>query len=520
MANSGPVFSLPGYLSVAPSLPAVDRSSWTVPAPSAKVLGVRRVNQTLNNVQGADGMQGTPGSGSNGCRGFRQSVPTRREALRAGALSLPGLALPGLFAATASGNLSALAGFGRAKACILIFQWGGPSHLETWDPKPDAPAAIRGEFKPIATRTPGLFIGEHFPLLAQQTHRLAIVRSMNHDDPAHLSTAHRVVTGHIAPTPNSDAAGPSPNDWPHLGALVARVHPRNGVMPDAVTMPWTVAHPAAPGGRAPGQHGGWLGKTFDPFRIEGDPNAPGFRVSGLGLPEGCSQERMNARRALVGSMEHAKTSSGPASWDVLQGRAMDALSSAEARGAFRIDREDPGLRDRYGRHIHGQCLLLARRLVESGVRLVTVNWHDDGDSFWDTHGDNFNRLKNHLMPPADRGFAALLDDLASRGMLDETLIVWVGEFGRAPKITAANAGREHWPRCYSAALAGGGIRGGIVHGASDHWGAYPSRDPVGPDDLGATILHALGVDPATEIRDPLGRPMRINAGTALTPLFS
>ncbi len=456
-----------------------------------------------------------------GCDGFRNATPTRREALRAGAIGLAGLSLPTLFAAESRSNvINPASGFGRAKSCILIFQWGGPSHLETWDPKPDAPSQIRGEFHPIATKTPGLFIGEHFPLLAMQTHRLAVVRSMNHDDPAHLSTAHRVVTGHIAPTPNSDAAGPSPRDWPHLGSIVAKVRPRKGAIPTAITMPWTVAHPAAPGGRAPGQHGGWLGKTYDPFRVEGDPNSPNFSVPGLGLLPDQTLERTIQRRTLLGGIESASLAPNVPSWTNLQGRALDAILSAEAAGAFRIDREDPKLRDRYGRHIHGQCLLLARRLVESGVRLITVNWHDDGQNFWDTHGDNFNRLKNHLMPPADRGFAALLDDLASRGLLDETLIVWVGEFGRAPKITAANAGREHWPRCYSAALAGGGIRGGQVYGASDRWGAYPALNPTSPDDIGATILHALGIDPATEIPDPVGRPMRINAGSALTGLFS
>jgi hypothetical protein len=211
---------------------------------------------------------------------------------------------------------------------------------------------------------------------------------------------------------------------------------------------------------------------------------------------------------------------GPGAWDGFQGRALDALVSAEARGAFQIDREDPKIRDRYGRNIHGQCLLLARRLVEAGVGLVTVNWHDDGRNFWDTHGDNFNRLKNDLMPPADRGFASLLDDLDARGLLDETLIVWAGEFGRAPRITAANAGREHWPRCYSVALAGGGINGGQIYGASDRWAAYPSRDPVSPEDLGATILHALGINPATEVRDPVGRPLQINTGSPLTTLFA
>jgi hypothetical protein len=440
-------------------------------------------------------------------------------------LALTGLGLPALFrgrAAAAVGGSAPAAGFGRARSCILIFQWGGPSQLDTWDPKPEAPAEIRGEFATIATSVPGVFISEHFPRLATRVHRLAIVRSMSHDDFAHLSTAHRILTGHLAPRPHSDADGPSPGDWPHLGALVARCRPTPGALPSAVTMPWTVAHPAAPGGKAPGQHGGWLGKGFDPFRVEGDPGAVGFQVEGLGPPEGLDSGRMCDRRALLAAMGNGRdlAGTGPRAWDGFQARALDALASAEARGAFQVEREDPRVRDRYGRHIHGQCLLLARRLVEAGVGLVTVNWHNDGQNFWDTHGDNFRQLRDRLMPPADQGFAALLDDLEARGLLDETLVVWAGEFGRHPRISKGNAGREHWPRCYSAALAGGGVAGGQVHGASDRWAAYPSRDPVSPDDLGATILHALGIDPTRELRDPIGRPLRINGGSPVAALFA
>jgi hypothetical protein len=442
-------------------------------------------------------------------------------------LALTGLGLPGLFrgrATAATSTTTTAPGFGRARACILIFQWGGPSQLDTWDPKPEAPEEIRGEFATIATSLPGLRISEHFPRLAAQAHRLAIVRSMSHDDFAHLSTAHRLVTGHLAPVPYSDAVGPSPGDWPHLGALVTRCRPAPGgqVLPTAVNLPWTVAHPAAPGGKAPGQHGGWLGKGFDPFRVEGDPNRPDFQVAGLSPPEGITASRLSGRRGLLAALgrECNLPGVGPNAWDTFQVRALDTLEAAEARGAFQIEREDPRIRDRYGRHIHGQCLLLARRLVEAGVGLVTVNWHNDGANFWDTHGDNFRQLKDRLMPPADQGFAALLDDLTARGLLEETLVVWAGEFGRHPRITKGNAGREHWPRCYSVVLAGGGIHPGCVFGASDRWAAYPARDPVSPDDLGATMLHALGIDPATEIRDALGRPRQINAGTPLGALFS
>jgi hypothetical protein len=461
--------------------------------------------------------------GPTGCAGMAEAIRTRREALRAGGLALGGLALDGLFRLREARGASPAKAPGRAKACILIFQWGGPSQLDTWDPKPDAPADVRGPFRAIETSVPGVRIGEHFPMLAARAHRLAIIRSMGHDDLAHLSSVHRLQTGHLAPRPKSDADGPSPADWPHLGSVVGKVRPRGGVLPPAVILPWTVAHPAAPGGKAPGQHAGWLGKAHDPFLVEGDPNAPGFVVGGLGLPEGVSMDRLRHRRRMLGEIGESPGSPtsgrGAGGWDGFQARALDALGSAEARGAFDLEREDPRLRDRYGRHIHGQCLLMARRLVEAGVALVTVNWHDDGQNYWDTHGNNFERLKNDLMPPADRGFAALLDDLESRGMLDETLVVWVGEFGRAPRINRAAAGREHWARCYSGVLAGGGTRGGIVHGASDRWAAYPALDPVSPEDLGATILQAMGIDPAGEILDPLGRPLRLSEGDPLTSLF-
>jgi hypothetical protein len=458
---------------------------------------------------------------ANACLDFRRSRISRREMLRAGAIGLAGLGLPALLRAREVTQVSGEQGFGAAKSCILIFLWGGPSQLDTWDPKPDAPEDVRGPFRAISTTVPGISISEHFPLLAQQSHRLSIVRAMSHDDGAHLSTAHRVLTGHLAPTPFSDAAGPSPRDWPHLGAIVSKLRPTAGAIPSAVNMPWTVMHPAAPGGRAPGQDAGWLGKAFDPFQVDGDPNAAGFEVQGLGLPQGVSANRLADRRTLRERLAVLAWNAErlPQAWDRHQQRALDALVSSEARGAFQIDREDPKLRDRYGRHIHGQCLLLARRLIEAGVGLVTVNWHNDGNFFWDTHGNNFNQLKHRLMPPADQGFSALLEDLDARGMLDETLVVWVGEFGRTPRINRANSGREHWPHCYSAVLAGAGVRRGSVHGASDRWAAYPASDPVSPEDLGATILHALGIDPATHVKDAVDRPLRINDGRPLVRLF-
>lgn len=444
---------------------------------------------------------------------------SRRDLLHASSLSLLGLALGGSGAAARP----AADGFGRAKACIFLFMWGGPSQLETWDPKPEAPVDMRGEFQPIATTVPGLRISEHFPKLARQAHRYAVVRSLTHTDPAHLSSVHHLLTGRHAPRFPSDADPPSRKDWPALGAMLARQRSGQGLLPPFVTLPWIVSHPAAPGGVAPGQNGGWMGHGFDPFVVTGDPNAPGFGIPGLKLPAGLSPDELALRRGLLGQLgrEAEALRRGADAFDLapMQAKALDLLSSKEVRDAFDLSREPERVRELYGRNIHGQCVLLARRLVEAGVSFVAVNWHQDGRNFWDTHGDNFNRLKRDLMPPADRAFAALLDDLAARGRLEDTLIVWVGEFGRNPQITKGNAGREHWPQCYSGVLAGGGVRGGQIYGRSDRKASLPAEDPVSPADLTATIYHALGVDPAQMVRDRDDRPIRLTEGEPLLRLF-
>ena len=335
--------------------------------------------------------------------------------------------------------------------------------------------------------------------LAQQVHRLSIVRSMSHDDPAHLSTAHRVLTGHLAPTPYSDAAGPSPRDWPHLGAIVSQLRPTAGR--DSKRGQHALdGH--APGcarrqGPGPGRRLAGQGVRSVPWSTA-TRMRPGSRCRDSVCPRGSPPGVWPTAERCSNDCDDIARSGwnrGRSRGTATSRRRSTLWSPPKRAAAFQIEREDPKLRDRYGRHIHGQCLLLARRLIEAGVGLVTVNWHNDGQNFWDTHGDNFNQLKNRLMPPADQGFSALLEDLAARGLLDETLVVWVGEFGRTPRINRANSGREHWPHCYSAVLAGAGVRGGSVHGASDRWAAYPASDPVSPDDLGATILHALGIDP-------------------------
>lgn len=461
------------------------------------------------------------------CPEFRllESRLRRREMLQIGGLGAMGLGLADLLAARslASGESSAqansalrdLPGFGRAKSCIVMFMWGGPSHIDTWDLKPEAPAEVRGEFQPIKTNVEGISISEHFPQLARRADKLGIVRSVTHDDPAHLSSVHHLMTGRHAPQVKSDAVPPSRRDSPHVGSVLKKLRPATEPVPQFVTMPWTVMHPAAPGGTAPGQHAGWLGQSYDPFLVSGDPNAADFEVSGIRLIDGVSPVRIDARRSLLNQLNSGENNP----FGGMQGRAFEMLTSSQVRSAFDIAREPAEVRERYGRNIHGQCLLLARRLIEAGTSLVCVNWHQDGKNFWDTHGDNFNRLKNELMPPTDQGFSALLDDLSDRGMLDETLLVWVGEFGRRPQITRGNAGREHWPWCGSAVYAGGGIEGGQVFGRSDSQGSRPAENPVSPADLTATIYHALGIPADLMLPDRENRPQRVTEGSPIGNLF-
>jgi hypothetical protein len=439
--------------------------------------------------------------------------------LRAGGVSVFGLGLADLLAAGAVGSSGGgPLSFGRAKACIVLFMWGGPSQIDTWDPKPNAPAEVRGEFQPIATCVPGIHIGEHFPRLAQQADKYAIIRSMTHDDPAHLSSVHHVLTGRHAPKVKSDADPPSRRDAPHVGSVLAYLRPTTQALPPFVTMPWIVSHPAAPGGNAPGQNAGWLGQAYDPFVVTADPNSATFRVPGLGRSPEVSLLRLEGRTHLLAQLDDLKAGAG--SYSSFQQRALALVSSATTRQAFALEREPAAVRERYGRNIHGQCLLLARRLIEAGVRLVEVNWHQDHRTFWDTHGDNFRRLKRDLMPPADQGFSALLDDLAQRGLLNETLVIWVGEFGRKPLITRNNAGREHHPWCYSAVFAGGGIRGGQVYGKSDRIAARPAENPVSPADLTATVYHALGIAPEMHLEDREGRMIRLTEGSPVLSLFA
>lgn len=414
-----------------------------------------------------------------------------------------------------------------AKACIFLFMWGGPSQLDTFDLKPNAPAEVRGPFKPISTCVPGMQICEHFSRLAHHTDKIALIRSLTHDDPAHLSSGHATVTGQLAPVLKSDATPPSEKDSPHIGALVSKLRPNTIGLPSFVTLPWKAFHPAAPGGEAPGQHGGWLGARHDGLLLTGDPNAPDWKPGALSLLADMPLERMQSRYDLLRTLGSQRRSLHRANsaddafvqFQDHQSRAFESITSPLVRNAFDLSREPDKVRDNYGRNIHGQSVLMARRLVEHGVPLVTVNWHNDGQNFWDTHGNNFNRLKNDLIPPADMALSALLEDLQQRGMLEETIVVWVGEFGRKPQINAANSGREHWPFCYSGLMAGGGIRGGIIYGESDATASYPIANPVSPQDFATTIVHALGIATDTKLPDREGRPHHATSGKVIESLF-
>jgi len=450
---------------------------------------------------------------------------TRREFLQVGYSGLLGIGLAGAMRRAEASPTAGATG-GRGKSMILVFLTGGPSHLDTFDLKPNAPAEVRGEFQPIATSVPGIQISEHLPGLAKRMERLAIVRSMTHRNNGHLPATHWLLTGHAIPGIPEDLGVDkirSRNDWPNYAAGLDYFRPRADGMPTGVNLPTYLQEPPL---LWPGQYAGCLGPKHDPWQISDDPNRPGFRVQNLSLPAGFTVERLRTRRTLLERVNQqqdrlSRLGETQALGDQ-QKSAFTLLTSGGFAGAFEMHREPDAVRDSYGRHLFGQSLLLARRLVEAGVPIVQVNMGHV--QTWDTHGDNWNALKNRLLPPLDRGVSALLDDLHDRGLLEETLVVIVGEFGRTPKISTlagqAKPGRDHWAEVFSAALAGAGVRGGQVIGASDPLGGSPAGQGFTPDDLGATVYHALGLDPASQFVDSEGRPQRLNNGQVIEALFS
>jgi hypothetical protein len=435
------------------------------------------------------------------------------------------LSLPALLRAEAADPAAR-----TGRSCVIFLLQGGPSQLDIWDMKPVAPAEVRGPFRPIATRVPGMHIAEHLPRLAQQAHRFSIVRSMTHQKVFHTTAGILTLTGH-PPFQDQSNVTLSENDFPHLGAVVAYKRPGPRNVPTAVSLPNTVGEGLV--NVFPGQNGGFLGARYAPFMLAGDPHEENFRVDGLSPAAAVNTGRLDALQALLGTVNRerpwlaADPTAGQAA--AYTQRALDLLTSEATRRAFDLKRESAPLRERYGRHKYGQSLVLARRLIEAGVRLVTVYWGGRINNplpFWDTHDDLADRLRNELLPPFDQCFSAFLEDLDARGLLETTLVVCLGEFGRTPRIGqftgngASATGRDHWPYCYSIVVAGGGAPGGRVLGRSDRFAAYPANDPYSPQDLAATILHNLGVNPHEQVRDGLGRMVPLSEGAVRSAIFS
>lgn len=445
---------------------------------------------------------------------------SRRRWLQIGGLGAFGLSLPGLLRADGRRPRSPI------RSCVLFLLHGGPSQLDIWDMKPDAPAEVRGEFKPIATSVPGIRITEHLPLVGRQAHRLTIVRSMTHAQVNHNAATYLVTTG--SPPPREQIAlTPTENDFPHLGAQVALGRPAAGAVPTAVSLPDPVGDGPYP---CPGQNGGFLGASYAPLGVYGDPNDGEFTVPGLA--EVADGRRAANREALLASLDRGlgrlADDRHVADLGKYQKQAFNLLASPETRRAFDLRAEPERIRERYGRNKYAQSLLLARRLVEGGVRLVTVYWGgrvNNPSPHWDTHFNNNRRLKDELLPPFDRCFSAFLDDLADRGMLESTLVICMGEFGRTPRFGQFTGngvdatGRDHWAQCYSIVLAGGPQPGGRAIGKSDKFAAYPDDDPVTPQDLAASLLRALGVDPAREVQDNFLRTVPLSEGRVKPALF-
>jgi hypothetical protein len=441
----------------------------------------------------------------------------RRTFLRAGVLAPFGLSLGQASWLRSTAQAAPVRG-GRAKACILLYMTGGPSQHDTFDPKPDAPDGIRGEYQPIATSVPGIRICEHLPMLASMAERFSILRSVWHGSDTHGVGVHYNLTGlRYAPRqagePQLDRRDP-----PCIGAVVRQLRGDHHNLPAAVQLPRPVGdqNNAMWGG----QHAGFLGPRYDPLFVFDETWRPGDPLPGFTAPPDVDANRQSARSDLLTTVQGQRTASPAESdYERFQQLAFDVLRSGQAWRAFRLDDESPRTIERYGDNRFGRSCLVARRLIEAGVGLVTVPWvFKQSEQNFDTHSRHFAKMKTILLPPVDRAFSALLEDLTQRGMLDETLIAWTGEFGRTPRINGS-AGRDHWGRVYSTVLAGGGVRGGQVIGRSDSQGGVPADNPVHVSDFVATMYHALGYGPDTRVTDPIGRPHFVVQGKPLVELF-
>ncbi len=453
----------------------------------------------------------------------RAAEINRRDVLRIGGAGMLGLTLPRLLQAQETPRT----GSGRAKSVIFLFQWGGPSHVDTFDMKLDAPSEYRTKYKPISTSVPGMNVCEHLPETAKVMHHFAQIRTVHHTMNNHNSAGYTALTG-VEPAIDDQRLRDSLDLFPAFGSIVDHVAPADTGMPTFVSFP----HRIADGSTVPGQGASFLGRGHDPLFVPNDPNAADFELPQLSLPSGVSASRLDDRRELqklinrqAKGLDQTAAARG---LDAYYEKAISMLNSRQVRQAFNLSDESEEIRQAYGRTTYGQSCLLARRLVESGVKFVTVYFdrsiggRSKTSGGWDTHGFDDTRMYEILparhLPLTDHTLPVLINDLERRGLLEDTLVMWFGEFGRTPKINKSIS-RDHWPKCYTTLLAGGGVRGGSVYGASDRYGAVPDRDPVTTGDLAATMYHAMGIDPSTEIHDNLNRPLPIANGRPVTQIF-
>ena len=441
----------------------------------------------------------------------------RRTLLKVGGLGLLGLTMPNVLRAVEKATKGPKA---RAKSVIFLFQYGGPSHIDMFDMKPDAPSSIRGPFNPISSSADGIQVCEKLPKTAKIMDKVSVIRSVHHTMKNHNSAGYYALTGH-APPSDDQRLRESLALYPAYGSVVDKLAPSDGAMPAFISYP----HVIADGSITPGQGASFLGKRHDPFFFQADPNANDFALPELTLPNNLSLDRLADRRGLqslidrqAGILESSAEARGV---DALYQKSLSMLSSPKLKAAFDLSREAAPVREAYGRSTYGQGCLLARRLVEHGAKFVTVYFsksiggRSTTEGGWDTHGfDNtrmFPIVEKYHFPITEQTLPTFLNDLDDRGLLKETLVVWMGEFGRTPKIND-NKSRDHWPQCYSVLLAGGGVKGGYVYGASDKHAMYPDDKPVTLGDLSATMYHLLGIDPATEVHDTQDRPLPIATG--------
>ena len=476
-------------------------------------------------------MLSIPGRPGRTCDGY-----SRRELMRIGGAGLIGLSLPEFLRMQATAAPATLGIEPKAKSVILIFLQGGPSHIDIWDPKPDAPSNIRGEFKPIKTKVDGIQVSETMPMMAEQLDKVTMIRSMSYTPAGlfnHTAAIYQMMTG-WAPdkvSPSGQLEPPSPRDFPHMGCHLSKMRPPEGPMLPFVEMPRPLqeSNVIGKGGAA-----GYLGKAFDPYRLYQDPNKE-IRLEDLTMRPEVTPERLKDRVTLLkginGSMKELEKAVSGYALNEYYEKAYDLVLSGKARDAFDLTKETEKVRDRYGRTTFGQGALLARRLVEAGTRFVQLNWpavangNPEVDS-WDTHAANFGPLKNLHCPVLDRSLSALIEDLDQRGLFKDTLLVAIGEFGRSPRIgvstsgnTNAPDGRDHWPYCYTGIIGGAGVKRGFQYGKSDAQGSAPSENPVHPADLVATIYHTLGIDPSMQILNDLKQPRALVEGKPVHGLF-